>query len=388
MTPFDPATESDATRSGNILRGRTVARALAGALLGGLLLVGCKHHPPDDAEGAAPPPSASASKPGVCASGGGTPGDPVSAGFFPRVVGDYCVDPNGDTRAYGEDAKNTLDDVCIQQLDGECEVYKSFGLRRVVTLRYVDGLGSPGSVAITLSRFTTKEGAFGFFTKRVVADADPAHIILTELDAGASAALGSGIAYVWRGEYLAELSYTNELESPDQMRASGKRILPGIAKALGDKIPGDTSLPPAVASLPAEHRLRMGVTYVVGDILGISGLGGGAIGFYEDGAKRYRVFILLRSDEDAAKDVLETLKKVDRASTIKDVMFPALAFDTQRDDSSPRTSFVVGRNGKKVVGVGDDEFALGAGRLKDDEERAKLTKDEKLTLLKSLVSGG
>jgi hypothetical protein len=312
----------------------------------------------------------------------------VSAPYFPRVAGGYCVDPNGDTRAYGEDAKNTLDDVCTQQLDGECEVYKSYGLRRVVTLRYVDGEGSPGAVAITLSRFTSKEGAFGFFTKRVVADGDPQDLTLTELDAGAAGALGSGIAYVWRGEYLAELSYTNEAQSPDQMRQSGKSLLPGLARAIGEKLPGDTKLPDAVQLLPAPHRIRMGVSYVVGDALGISGLGGAAFGFYRDGDKRYRVFAMVRADEDAAKDVLETLKKVDRATTLKDVVFPALAFDSQRDDAAPRTGWLVGRRGKQIYGVGDEELVLGPGHTKEQEEHAKLTKDEKLGVLKTLVGGG
>ena len=81
-----------------------------------LVVLGCKRD--DEGEkGAAPPPVASA-KPGVCAAGGGTDTDTASAAFFPRAIDAYCLDPNGDTRAYGEGAKGTLDDVCTQQLDG------------------------------------------------------------------------------------------------------------------------------------------------------------------------------------------------------------------------------------------------------------------------------
>src|SRR5581483_1552534 len=112
-----------------------------------------------------------------------------------------------------------------------------------------------------------------------------------------------------RGDYLAELSYTNEAESPDQMRESGKRVLPDIARAIGEHLTGDTALPSAVLQLPAEKRLPMGVSYSVDDVLHLSGAGGGAIGFYADGGKRWRVVSLVRADEDAASDVLETLKK-------------------------------------------------------------------------------
>lgn len=339
-----------------------------------------------DDEGSAPPPVASV-KPGACSQGGGVATDTVSAAFFPRAVGDYCIDPNADARAYGEAAKGNLDEVCTELLDGECEVYKSYGLKRIVTLRYVDGSGSPGTVEVKLSRFATKEGAYGFFTKRIVADSDPLATTLTELRAGAAGALGSGIAYVWRGEHLAELSYTNELEPPDKMKESGKRVLPDIARALGDKLPSDLSPPPAVGLLPEDHRVPMGVSYLMSDLFGISGLGSGAVGFYKDGDKRWRVVVLVRQDEDAADDVLESLKKVDRASTLKEVLFPALSFQTQHDDSSPRTEYVAGRRGKHVFAVGDEDLVLGGGRSKDEEAKTKLSRDEKLALLKKLAGG-
>jgi hypothetical protein len=345
---------------------------------------GCRRKVDD--EGSAPPPVAS-TKPGACAQGGGVPTDPVTAGFFPRTVGAYCIDPNADARAYGEAAKGSLDDVCTELLDGECEVYKSYGLKRIVTIRYVDGGGSPGTVEIKLSRFASKEGAYGFFTKRIIADSDPIATTLTELHAGAAGALGSGIAYVWRGDHLAELSYTNELEPPDKMKESGKRLLPDVAKALGDKLPSDTSPPAAVALLPEENRIPMGISYLMSDLFGISALGSGAIGFYKSGDKRWRVVTLVRADDDAADDILESLKKVEHASTLKEVLFPALAFHTQRDDSSPRTEYVAGRRGKNVFAVGDEDLVLGGGRSKEEEAKTKLSRDEKLTLLKKLVGG-
>lgn len=356
---------------------------IAAVALSCLAFSACKHD--EDEKGAAPPPVASV-KPGVCASGGGTDSDAVSAPYFPRSVSGYCLDPNGDTRAYGENAKGTLDDVCTQQLDGECDVYKSYGLKRLVSIRYVDDKGTPGAVAVTLSRFASKEGAFGFYTKRVVADGDPSRITLTELPAGAAAALGSGVAYVFRGDYLAELAYTNEAESPDQMRESGKRVLPDIAKALGEHLPGDTSLPAAVLLLPTEHRLPMGVSYSVDDVVHLSGAGGGAIGFYADGTKRWRVIGLARADEDAASDVLETFKKTHHASVLKDLVFPAVALSAQHDDS-PKTDWVFGRRGNKVFGVGDEELVLGDGKSKEDEARAKTTRDEKIAILRKLISG-
>ncbi len=311
-------------------------RLLAAAALGLCFPFGvssCSKDRPVD-RGAPPPPIAS-SKPGACASGGGSVKDAASAAFFPRVAADYCVDPNGEARAFGEGASSSLEAVCTELFDGECEVYKSFGLRRVVTLRYIDGKGSPGAVNVNLSRFGSTEGAYGFFTKRVVADADPADTVPAALDAGGAGALGSGIAYVWRANMVAELSYTNELEPPDQLKASAARLLPPIAQGIGEALPGDKQLPKAVTLLPSEHRLPMGISYSAKDLLGIAGTGPGALGFYRDGSERYRVFALTRADEDSAKDVLKTLHKLDGAKSLKDTGVDAIAFSAREEESLP-----------------------------------------------------
>jgi len=333
-------------------------------------------------ERGAPPPPIAMSKPGACVSGGGTVKDTVSAAFFPRAAGSYCVDPNSDARAFGENAPNSLDAVCTELFDGECEVYKSYGLRRVVTLRYIDGKGSPGAVNVNLSRFASADGAYGFFTKRVVADADPADTVPASLDAGGAAALGSGIAYVWRADMVAELSYTNELESPDQLKASAQLALPPIAQAMGSALPGDKHLPRAAELLPTEHRLPMGISYVAKDLLNIAGTGPGAVGFYREGSDRYRVFALTRADEDSAKDVLKTVRKLDGAKALKDTGVDAVVFSVRDEESAPLVGWVVGRKGSTVVGVGDEPFAL---RGKPPSQVARAPEAQKLERVKAIL---
>src|SRR6185436_14993241 len=81
-------------------------------------------------EGSAPPPAESVGKPGACTGGGGQVTDPASAPFFPRAAAGYCLDPNGETRVFGEGGKLSMDAICTEAFDGECEVYKGFGLKR------------------------------------------------------------------------------------------------------------------------------------------------------------------------------------------------------------------------------------------------------------------
>jgi hypothetical protein len=344
-------------------------------------VLGCSKKEVPAEQGSAPPPIAS-SKPGVCNSGGGTVSDALSAAYFPRQAAGFCIDPNGETRTYGEAAKGTLETVCTELLDGECEVYKGYGLKRVVTVRYVDGAGSPGTVNVLASRFATAEGAYGFFTKRVVADGDPADGGPKELAAGGKGALGTGIAYVWRGDMVAELSYANELETPDQIKATSAKVLPDLAKQLGDKLPGDVKPLPAVRLLPQERLLPMGISYSHRDALGVAGLGAGAIGYYQDGTARYRVVGLARGDEDEAKDVLGTLKKLPGAKVQKDLGFDAVAFSTREAEGAPQAEWLAGRVGGNVIIVGDEPLQLKAG----DAAAARYPADKKLALLKSALS--
>lgn len=327
-------------------------------------------------QGEAPPPTVE-SKPGLCAGGGGTVKDGVSAGMFPRAVGAYCIDPNGETRAYGANAKGSLGQVCTELFDGECEVYRSFGLERVVTVRYVDGSGTPGAVNVNLSRFASPNGAYGFFTKRIVADADPAESAPKPLEAGGAAGLGTGIAYIWRGKHVVELSYTNEMESPDQIRASSARVIPELAREIGERVPGDKRLPAAARVLPQEGRIPLGVAFQAGDALDISGVGPGAVGYYEKGGQRWRVLSVLSEDEAAAKDVMKTLRKVPGARAIKEPK-PALWLALRRDETGPPQNWLIERRENRIVGIGDEPFAGPTG---GDAGAAELSEAERFALL-------
>lgn len=332
-------------------------------------------------QGQAPPPVASTVA-GACAAGGGTVSDAASAAFFPRVSGGYCVDPNGETRAFGQAAPASLEAVCVQVLDGECEVYRRYGLVRAVTLRYVDGRGSPGTVNVTLSRFGSRDGAYGFFTKRVVADADPARTNLSALDAGTAGALGSTIAYLWRGEHVVELAYANELEAPALLKASAARILPELSIGIGRQLPGEVAWPEAVGRLPATGRLPLGIAYQPRDALDVPGLGPGAVAFHAEGAARYRTLAIVRADEAAAKDVMATLRRLTGARKREGLPFEAVVVALGEGADAPKLEWVVGRVGAAVLGVGDEPLARGAG---DAAAGAALSADAKAERLRRWV---
>jgi hypothetical protein len=161
--------------------------------------------------------------------------------------------------------------------------------------------------------------------------------------------------------------------------------LPPIAKEIGAKLPGEAALPAAASSLPVDHRIPLGVSYDARDVFDVAGAGPGAIGFYKEGDKRWRVLGAVRQDEEGAKDVLKTLRKVDGAQSLKKETFDGVSFTLRSDEESPKVEWVVGRKGERIFGVGDEEYALAGDP--EAAKKASLPMAEKLTRLRALLDG-
>lgn len=336
-------------------------------------------------QGEVPPPLVTAQE-GVCGQGASPEEDLELKALSLGALGGYCEDPHAEFRAYGDGAKAPLDDVCLQLFNGECEVYKSYGLLRVNTGRYIHASGSPAAVNLYVSRFLSPEGAYGFFTTRVVAGADPKSLRLKALNAGVQAALGAGVAYVFAGHSVAELTYTNELETPQQMRTSAQELLPILARALGDNLKGAGMLPRSVQLLPVERRLPFGVELSHPDVLERTGAGGGAVGYYEDGHRRYRLIVAHRVDEDSAKDTLRTLHRSSGRHDLKDMPFDAFELTIPGPPGAPAAVWLLAQHKNLVVAAGDDAFALTPAMTEAERAPLCLSRAEKLSLIRKIFA--
>lgn len=336
--------------------------------------------------GAPPPPSAEAgARPGACKGGGGEVKDPVSAAFFPKSSGGYCVNPEGETKAFGDKAPKPIEGIC-GLFDGGCELYRQHQVKRTASVDYVDGAGSPATVTATLSQFASSEYAYAMFTRRVTSDEDPARADMPKaVDVGVQGALGTGSLYAQKGPYLLELSYVNTDEDEKRMRASGEKVLPPLAKDIVAKLPGGPDVPAAVAKLPAEGRLPLGVAYAGKDLLGVEGTGPGALGYYREGDKRYRVLVINKADADQAKDVFKSFSKKRGAAEEKGLGEAALRLMLQEGEDAPKAEWLVARQGPLVVGVGDEPFAVKPGASAAEFEKAGLPRDDKRKRLQALL---
>ncbi len=336
-----------------------------------------------------PPPVGSSAHADVCGDGGGQDTDSVSASFIPRVEGGYCLDPQGEPKTYGAQGKFSMEEVCTTAFDGECEVYKRFGLDRVVVVRYVDGTGAPNSVEVNLSRFSTSDGAYAMFTKRVVADGDPARATVKPAALGAVGATSSSNAYVWRGSYLVELTFVTEdtKMTPEQMAAQNEKSTGAIAHDIGALLPGPTDLPPAAAALPTTSRFPLGIAYHPKEALGVSGIGPGAVGYYKEGEKRWRDVAIVRSDTEGAKEVFRAFKLKPGSLPVKGLADDAVQVAVQEAPDRARADYIVARRGTLVAAVGDEELVLDPSTPTEKQAPLKLTRDEKLIKLAAWLNG-
>jgi len=204
----------------------------------------------------------------------------VSAPFFPRQSAGYCLDPNGETRVFAKGESCRWTPFAPQAFDGECEVYKSFGLKRVVQLRTSTAPGHRVG-EIYLSQFGSPDGAYAMFTSGHRGQRVRSRPRRARWKRAARERSGPDERTSGRGPYLAEIQYANEQETPAQMKASSERLLVPIGTEIGRRFPPSGSAPSA-SKLPPDKMVPMGILYAPKDVLGVEGAGVGATGFYKD----------------------------------------------------------------------------------------------------------
>lgn len=375
------------------LRKLHMTRSLALALLFPLpfALAACTKD--EKPRGDVPPPPASAAqvKAGACEGGGGQVNDPVSAGLFPRAEGGYCLDPQGETKTYGEKGKYSMDEVCTTAFDGDCEIYKKFGLKRVVALRYVDGAGKGGTVDVVLSQFTGVAGAFGMYTMRIVAGdptdpSTPRSVAVAPEGAsvGGAAVMGTGRAYVWRGSYLAELQYNNDQETPAQLKASSASALTALSRGLAGKLPEEGGRPASVRALPEADLVPNGVQFFPREPFGWKNVSNAAVGFYKQGDRRWRAVTVVAGDVDQAKDIMKTLKQLPGSIPVTGAGEDAVHVVVPGSKGAPKVEILVARKGHVVAGAGDEEYAL-KDLPTDKSAAARLSKEEAIAKVKAML---
>lgn len=348
-----------------------------------LTSLGCRQR---EESGQAPPPviTAGSTSVALCATAPEDFSHTDLRGVLLPKVADFCQDPNAKPRAYGQDGEGSMDEVCTELFNGECESYKGYGLLRVTTVRFVRNDGTPAMVSANVSRFGGPEGALAFFSRRVLGEQDPKVVNLRPISGLRYGAMGTGVAYAQSGPLVVELVYVNENEPPSAIREISAELLPRFLSALRAREASNTQ-PASVAALPTEHRLTFGVAMEPKNGFGISGLGPVATGYYERDGKRYRIAVSDNTVETLAKDVYAGVRRLPGRRLLKDA--PLEAFEVRQwETDGPDVWWLVGKQGNRVAAVLDEAWAR-KGATPDEQERVSLDRSAKFEILRQVLRG-
>lgn len=301
---------------------------------------------------------------------------------LPGRIASFCIDGMVDVRRYGSGNSSPLEAVCGQLFHGECEHYRSYGLEGVKTLRYVESSGAPHFVNLTLARFRSSAGAFGFFTQRVLGEADPSRLPAKSIELSGRGALGVGTATLWRGKQVAELTYVSDDQTPDEVARRADAVLVPLARVLSRALTGPTLPPLDVRLLESRAPLPLGVTRHTDGALGVVGSGDFAVAhFSEDEQSRteqrgapgsgtqgardsaYRMMVAVRPDEDGAAGVVRLLRRQLPNHSLKHQ--PIIQLRVESQDRSPETWFA-----SRLAGI-----VLLVGPARNRPSRAKTKED-------------
>ncbi len=347
----------------------TRRRAILACL--GMALAGCPAADPDAPTSAARPAAASVQPAPSSPRCRDEPTVPVLG--LPSRAGEYCLDAGVDVRRYGLEAPLGLDAGCAELFPGACDLEKSFGLDRLLTLQYTRWQGPRIEVRLRVSEFGGPRAAYGFYAARVLADVDTDARPFSRLSVKGRGALRDEVAYLWSGRRVAELRMSSPTETPDVVRSVATRELGELATRLD--LAGNELLPYELVILESAEFEGPVVAIVDDHLLDLAGSGPGATADASDDAGGYRQLLAVRRDESSAKDLVALLGREYSGKWLRTKT--VLRVRRARAGHDPETWYFA-RSGAVVVGVGPLRGADSGGRALDDAATSWFERLERL----------
>jgi hypothetical protein len=229
---------------------------------------------------------------------------------------------------------------------------------------------------VTLLELASPEASFALFTERTLGDSPDDFATWQRLDGEGTALLSGARGLVWRSSHLAELEYTDETSAPGRAAERGRALLEALARELALRLPGKMELPLSVSALPKRDGGPRRIEFEHEHLFGIEGLGAGALARYASADAEMPVAVLARADDDSAKDVLRTLRRLPGARSIRGAPYEAVGASVQEGEGGPRREWLFGRKRNVVLGIGYQSDKRrgevpggGLDRKKRDRER-------------------
>jgi hypothetical protein len=266
-------------------------------------LAACKRTPPESA----PPPSRPLTPAHASEAGAGGLAPPAEVLAAPAEDGEFRdagrVLPRGSVGALRQSGRVLRSNAqnLFQQIDGDAVSYQNYGVREYAKTDY----RKPGTrlvATVSIYEFESALGAFGRYTMHLSASRDPATLAEQAVSIGAAGFQGRTQLVLVKGAFLVQIDLADESEDIDEsaLFASAREILPALARATVERIPGETTLP--TSPLVPDNLVWGGATWVSQAVFNLENSGPGWVGWYRSAEqKRYRVAAFDRENPDAAR---------------------------------------------------------------------------------------
>lgn len=297
--------------------------------------------------------------------------------WLPTRAGEFVLDAHADGERFGGPGETPIAALC-ELLASDCATLDALALGRALRVRYGLGAGGSARVDVTVLGFGTAENAYAYFTAELAEAEALGRPLFAPLEAGAAAVLGETTALVVRAEQVAELRFADSNLPPASVPKSARLALAPLARAFGSALPGEAALPKAAVLLPVTGRAPLGVRYDASDACGLPGVGPGARARYTSESGEEELAVLLRQDEEAAEDVLDTLRKLPGSRVIKQAPYRATRVLRVDDADGRRVEWVFGQRGRLIAGVGRALRPTPVPKKNSAELNAKIVRLKKL----------
>jgi hypothetical protein len=302
---------------------------------------------------------------------------------LPQRVGPLCSDPHSSPRVAGASDAANLEDTCRDWLAESCNELVEHGVMRIAEQHYVDGTGGPESLRATVFRFRRPEGAYAYFTSRLLGVTHPSRLAARSLDGVPSGVVQGERASILHGPTVVELVFASPRLTQEQLREGAVPLFETIGREVSAALPDTNLVPDSVALLPLLERIPFGLRYVESDALGIEGAGPGAFGYYARADRRYQVYVYEGGDEGAASDVERTFRRSFGFRKLEKMALGAFELEVGPEFGGGR--WLVGRVGGRLAGAGEDLIDV-AGEPQEVRDARRLSRLEKFRLVRDVLS--
>jgi hypothetical protein len=212
---------------------------------------------------------------------------------------------------------------------------------------------------VTLLELESPEASYAHFTERVLGDSPDDFTRWKTVDPSGMAVVSGASALAWRASLLGVLDYADETSAPGRAAERGAPALAALARELVKTLPGKPEPPRSAALLPKRDGGPLATRFEHQDLFGIGGLGAGAVARYSPAGRATPLAVLARPDDDSAKDVLRTLRRIPGSRSQKGAPYEAVGVSIKDGEAAPRMEWLFGRKRNVVLGVGRERERLG-----------------------------